>query len=78
MSEKVALLLSGHTRSIKYTINNILKLKNCLNSDIFIHTWSEVNQKGKHIWKKENETYEISVEDNISLIKKNSNPNYLK
>ena len=78
MSEKVAILLSGHTRSIKYTINNILKLKNCLNSDIFIHTWSEVNQKGKHIWKKENETYDISVEDNISLIKKKLEPKLFK
>ncbi len=40
---RVALLLSGNTRSIKQTVNNIKDVSTALNADIFIHTWKESN-----------------------------------
>ena len=43
---KTALLISGHLRSIDKTIENLIELKEKINADIFIHTWSErVNNK---------------------------------
>jgi hypothetical protein len=40
ISPKVALLISGHTRSIQDTVNNILRIKEMLSCDIFLHQWT--------------------------------------
>jgi hypothetical protein len=37
---KVALLISGHTRSIQDTVNNIKEIKEILSCDVFIHRWA--------------------------------------
>jgi hypothetical protein len=37
---KIALLVSGHTRSIRHTVNNITELKQMLSCDVFIHYWT--------------------------------------
>jgi len=39
----VALLISGHTRCIEETAANIRALADALKSDVFIHTWEDVN-----------------------------------
>lgn len=42
---KIALLLSGHTRSLEYTANNILEIIQSLNCDVFAHTWDDVEME---------------------------------
>ncbi len=43
--KKIAILLRGHVRSYKKTVENFLKFIDCenLQVDIFIHTWDTVN-----------------------------------
>lgn len=61
--KKIAILLRGHVRSYKKTLEKFLYFKNCENFDIdvFIHTWDTVN-------------YNTSELTNIEEIKQLYNP----
>ena len=64
---KTALLISGHLRSIDKTIENLIELKEKINADIFIHTWSERESTIKS-WRKY-EKYDEIIESNNKFIK---------
>jgi hypothetical protein len=38
---KIALLISGHTRSFEHTLPNLEELISSLSADVFIHTWDK-------------------------------------
>ncbi len=38
---KIALLISGHRRSVSTTIERLVALKKSLSCDVFVHTWAE-------------------------------------
>ena len=64
---KTALLISGHIRSIDKTIENLIELKEKINADIFIHTWSEressINSRRKY------KKYHENIDTNNKYIK---------
>ena len=55
--KKIALLLSGHLRSISYTIDNIIQLKKFLNCDVFVHTWTTMESNSLS-WRQNNYIYQ--------------------
>ena len=75
-SKKIALLISGHLRSISHTLDNIAEIKNSCGCDIFLHTWDEINTKDK-FWG-EQEEYQESFQDLFQLCCKRINPRAYK
>lgn len=61
---KIALLLSGHTRSLKYTINNLAEVIEALKCDVFTHTWSEAEMSSS-TWRQPDFYHEESFEGNL-------------
>ena len=64
---KTALLISGHIRSIDKTIENLIELKEKINADIFIHTWSE-RESSINSWRKYKK-YDENIDTNNKYIK---------
>jgi hypothetical protein len=75
-SKKIALLISGHLRSILYTIDNIIEIKKSCGCDIYLHTWDEINSKDK-FWG-EQEEYQESFKDIFEFCCKRLNPKAYK
>ena len=62
--KRVALLLSGHRRSIASTLDNLKLLKRQLNCDIFLHTWSTMESE-EVSWRESNYKYKEYEKENI-------------
>lgn len=75
MQLKIALFISGHLRSIEYTLSNILELKNELNCDIYLHTWTSA-EMGESTWRRP-DLYEINNLDIERYVKALNPINYL-
>jgi hypothetical protein len=63
--KKVALLISGHTRSIGFTIENICEIKRVANCDVFIHRWTEPEMASATWRQPERYLYDESVNKSI-------------
>lgn len=64
---KIALLLSGHIRSLKYTSENISQVVETLKCDVFAHTWDQVEMNSS-TWREPDLSYKEGFE--IILLQK--------
>ena len=61
MTNRTALLLSGHTRSLDWTAENLSELVLRIGCDVFVHTWTEPEMKAP-TWHAPENYDEVSVE----------------